>query len=83
LHEITIHPNPVIGNFIVGNMPTTGDFGISIYSSAGQMIKAQKLQSGSNVVQFPPFNGVAVVIITDSNGNIVKEEKLVSKRDIH
>ncbi|SHK07746.1 Por secretion system C-terminal sorting domain-containing protein [Tangfeifania diversioriginum] len=83
LHEITIHPNPVFGNFIVGNIPTAGDFGVSIYSSAGQLIKAQKLQPGSNAVQFPAFNGVAVVIITDSNGNIVKEEKLVSKRNIH
>jgi len=83
LHEITIYPNPVFGRFIVGNIPTASDFRMSFYGSSGQLIKTQKLQPGSNAVQFSAFNGVAVVIITDSNGNIVKEEKLVSKRVIH
>jgi hypothetical protein len=71
LPEITIYPNPVAGQVIVGEVPHSDDFSLTILNSTGQIIFKKQLQPGRNLVQFPAFDGLAVVVIEDSTGKLV------------
>ena len=83
LPEITIYPNPVAGQVIVGEVPHSDDFSITILNLTGQIIFKKQLQPGKNLVQFPAFDGLAVVVIADSTGKLVKVEKIISKNVKH
>ena len=79
LPEIAIYPNPVAGQVIVGNVPQGDDFSLTILNSTGQIFLKKQLQPGKNVIQLPAFYGLAIVVITNSSGKVVKVKKTVSK----
>jgi hypothetical protein len=83
LPEISIYPNPVAGQVIIGNVPQGEDFFITLLNSAGRIVLEKQLQPGRNLIQFPAFDGLALVIITDSNSKMIQVEKIVSKRVMH
>jgi hypothetical protein len=79
LPDISIYPNPVAGQLVVSEVPYGDDFCLTILNSTGRFILKKQLQPGRNVIQFPAFTGLAVVVVTDSNGKMVKVEKIISK----
>ncbi len=83
LPEISIYPNPVAGQVIIGDVPQGDDFHITLLNSTGRFILKKQLQPGRNVIQFPALDGLAVVVITDSSGKVVKVEKMVSNKFLH
>lgn len=80
LPEISIYPNPVAGQLIIGDVPAGVNFLVSMLNSEGQIVFKKQLQSGRNFVTFPAFDGLALVLITDSDGKMVKVEKIISKK---
>jgi len=83
LPEISIYPNPATGQVIVGDVPSGDNFHISILNSAGQIILKKQLQPGRNFIPFPAFDGLILVVITDSSGKVVKMEKMVSNKILY
>ncbi len=80
LPEITIYPNPANDFLIIKNVPVDEIFRIKIFDLTGRQIFDMQLQPGRNVFQFPALDGLAVVVVTDSNGKMIKVEKIISKK---
>lgn len=83
LPEISIYPNPVARQVIIGDVPQGDDFHITLLNSTGRLILKKQVQQGKNVIQFPAFDGLAIVVITNSSGKVVKVEKMVSNKFLH
>jgi hypothetical protein len=83
LPEISIYPNPVAGQVIIGDVPHGQELFITLLNSAGLILLEKQLQPGINLIHMPAFDGLAFVAITDSRNNRIKVKKMVSKRILH
>jgi len=77
VENIKIYPNPVLNKLHIKNIPDNEKWSIKIINSLGQPIFENKLNSKNNHIDLSNENGLFIIILMDSNGQIIKSEKII------
>jgi len=77
LENIKIYPNPVLNTLHIENIPDKADWSIKIINSLGQPVFENKLNSKNNHIDLSNENGLFIIMLLDSNGHIIKTEKII------
>lgn len=78
LEKIKIYPNPVSNKLHIDNIPENEDWRIKIVNSLGQSVLENKLNSNNNHIDLSSENGLLIIMLIDSNGQLMKSEKIIN-----
>ncbi len=77
VENIKIYPNPVFNKLHIVNIPDNKDWRVKIINSLGQSVFEDKLNLKNYHIDLSNENGLLIIMLIDSNGQIIKTEKII------
>ena len=77
--KVQIYSNPVTGRLHIDNVSGNCNWRIKIVNSLGQSVLERKLHSGNNQIKFPDGNGLFIIGLLDSDGQVLKSQKIIKQ----